>query len=57
MKNLNQICIMGGIAALAVAVILRLLNLQPLIHNPVTGLWKVCVALLLVAIAIGVNKK
>jgi len=57
MKNLNQICIMGGIAALAVAVILRLLNLQPLIHNPVTGLWKVCVGLLLIAIAIGVNKK
>ncbi len=57
MKNLNQICIMGGIAALVVAIIIRLLNMQPLIHNPVTGLWKVCVALLLVAIAIGVNKK
>ncbi len=57
MKNTINLCIAGGIAVLALAIILRLANLKPLIVNPVPGLWKVCVVLLLLAIALAVNKK
>jgi len=56
MKNLASVCIIGGIAVLVVAVALRLVNIQPLLANPVPGLWRISVVLLLTAIAIGVNK-
>ena len=56
MKNVALLSIIVGVIALAIAVIVRLMNLQPLLNNPVTGMWKVCVALLLLAIAIGTNK-
>lgn len=57
MKMLGILCLVGGIGVLALAVALRVMYLQPLLQNPVTGLWKVSVTLLLIAIAIGVNKK
>lgn len=56
MKNAAIVCIIGGIAVLAAAIILRLTNLQSLFANPVTALRKVCVVLPLAAITIGVNK-
>ncbi|MCX5686362.1 MAG: hypothetical protein NTW09_02720 [Candidatus Omnitrophica bacterium] len=56
MKNLAKACIIGGVAVFAIAVIARLANLQPLVDNPATGLWRVSVTILLTAIAIGVNR-
>ena len=57
MKNLGIICAGGGIAALALAIVLRLADLKPLLSHPIPGLIKVCSLLLLAAIAIGVNKQ
>jgi len=57
MKNVAILCTVAGIVALGIAVGVRLLNLQPLLNNPVSGLWKASTALLLAAIAIGVNKQ
>lgn len=56
MKNLANVCIIGSIVVLVIAVIARLIHLQPLLENPVPGLLKVAGVLLLTAIAIGVNK-
>jgi len=49
--------ILAGIAAFVIAVVIRLANLSPLLNNPVVGLWRASIALLLIAIALGVNKK
>ncbi len=56
-KYISFLCILGGIASLAIAIILRLIHIHPLLMNPVLALWRVSVSLLLIAIAIGVNKK
>lgn len=52
----GNIAIIGGAVVLAVAIVLRISDIGPLLANPVTALWKVSIALLLLAIAIGVNK-
>ncbi|MCH7504301.1 hypothetical protein IID04_01505 [PVC group bacterium] len=52
----GNIAIIGGAIVLAVAIVIRISDIGPLLANPVTGLWKVSIALLLLAIAIGVNK-
>jgi hypothetical protein len=57
MKNLGVLCIIAGVAVLALGVILRVTHIQPLVNNPVPGLWRISESLLLIAIAIGVNKQ
>jgi hypothetical protein len=57
MKSAGMVLILAGLLVFAAAVAFRLMNLQPLINEPVTGLWKVSVVILLAAIAVGVNKK
>jgi hypothetical protein len=56
MKNIGIACIGAGVAVLVLATVLRLTHVQPLISNPVPGLWRISESLLLIAIAIGVNK-
>ena len=56
MKKMGLVCLMAGVAVLILAAVLRLTHVQPLINNPVPGLWRVSESLLLIAIAIGVNK-
>jgi len=57
MRNMMLLSIIGGAVVFIVAVVLRLTNLAPLLNNPVVGLWRVSVVLLLLAIAIGIYKK
>jgi hypothetical protein len=57
MEKIAQALIIGCVVALAAAIVFRLLNMEPLLANPVVGMMKLSMVLSLLAIAIGVNKK
>lgn len=56
LEKYSNILIVAGALVLVGAIIIRLANIGPLLENPTLALWRVSVAVLLLAIAIGVNK-
>ena len=56
MKKVSDACILGGVVVLELAIIEKMLNSGLFLVGP-AGLWKVSIALLLIAIALGVNKE
>ncbi len=55
-KKLASLTLQGGIVVLAIAALMRLVNISEITFLHLAGLWKVSVGLLLISIAASVSK-